>query len=240
MGDQEINYLHKIQEEDSICDSMHHLSTACDPHHAAAASLDAYAAACGNSGKRQSPLSRSLLQEPFPKRATPNPTSSPSAAAVDRDFFGFKKLSLPQYFNADSPPPLRRTISEPIYSPGTPNCLAAPPQFSEIPTSPAPIRNQLPRQEMSDINVAQETYPLQETARSLYRTVSAPIPVFNPQVASAAATPPRPPARRKPSKSPSCVENPSAKVGFFLANFQLYALIISLLNLQILIWGKCG
>ncbi|XP_057763919.1 uncharacterized protein LOC130985133 [Salvia miltiorrhiza] len=177
MGDEEINYLQKIQQEDNICDSMHHLSTACDQHPAAAA--------CGNSGKRQSPLSRSLFQEPLPKRATFN---SPSSAA------GYKKLSLPRYSAAA--PPLLRANSEPIYSPCTANSAAAPPQSSEFPTSPVPIRIQ-PRQEMLNVNVDQESYQLQENLRrpSLCRTVSAPIP---------AGTPPRPPARRNPSsRSPN-------------------------------------
>ncbi|XP_042026892.1 uncharacterized protein LOC121774041 [Salvia splendens] len=129
-----------------------------------------------STGKRQSPLSRSILQESLPKRPTLNPSS-------DHDHFGYKKLSLSQYF---TPAPLRRTISEPIYSPGTTNSAAAPTRSSEIPNSPAPV------------NAGQEIVP------SLHRTMSAPIPVF-------AATPPRPFAGRKPSRSPTRGENPSAK-----------------------------
>ncbi|KAL1536167.1 hypothetical protein AAHA92_28858 [Salvia divinorum] len=150
MGDEEITYL---QQEDNNCDSIHHLST----------------------GKRQSPLSQSILQEPLPKRPTLNPSS-------DHDHFGYKKLSLSQYFT----PALRRTISEPIYSSGTTNYAAVPPRSSEIPTSPVPL------------NVGQEMAP------SLHRTLSAPIPVF-------AGTPPRPSARRNPSRSPTRGENPSVK-----------------------------
>ncbi|KAG6394868.1 hypothetical protein SASPL_145458 [Salvia splendens] len=133
-----------------------------------------------STGKRQSPLSRSILQESLPKRPTLNPSS-------DHDHFGYKKLSLSQYF---TPAPLRRTISEPIYSPGTTNSAAAPTRSSEIPNSPAPV------------NAGQEIVP------SLHRTMSAPIPVF-------AATPPRPFAGRKPSRSPTRGENPSAKACFF-------------------------
>ncbi|XP_042029463.1 uncharacterized protein LOC121776358 [Salvia splendens] len=127
-------------------------------------------------GKTQYPLSRSTLPEPLPKRPTLSPSSDP-------DHFGFKKLSLSQYF---TPAPLRRTISEPIYSPATTNSAAAPPRSSEIPNCPAPV------------NAGQEMSP------SLHRTLSAPIPIFS-------ATPPRPSAGRKPSRSPSRGENPSAK-----------------------------
>ncbi|XP_047938649.1 uncharacterized protein LOC125186339 [Salvia hispanica] len=145
MGDEEITF---SQHQDNICD---HLST----------------------GNRQSPLSRSILQEPLPKKPI-----------LKHDHFGYKKLSLSQYF---TPAPLRRTISEPIYSPGTTNSTAAPPRSSEIPNSPAPV------------NAGQEMAP-----PALHRTMSAPIPVF-------AATPPRPSAGRKPSRSPTRGENPSAK-----------------------------
>ncbi|KAH6778098.1 hypothetical protein C2S52_006394 [Perilla frutescens var. hirtella] len=190
---------------------MHHLSTVSDHPAAAAASsasLDTCTVACGNSAKRQSPLSRSLLQEPMPKRATLHPPSSPS---TDHDLFGFTKLPLPQAFPAASPP-LRRTLSEPIYSPVTVNSAAPPPQVSEFPNSPNPIKT-LPRQEISSRNVSQESFPIPETAPALapllYRTVSDPNPVFNRQLVAAAGTPPRPP--RNLSRSPSCGESPSAK-----------------------------
>lgn len=221
MSDQETNFLQQLQDEDSICRSMLNLSTVSDhqststavPYTAPAGSLDKYSNTCVCSAKRQFPLSRSLVQEPAPKRATLHPPSSPSttaAEAAERDLFGYKKLQLPPGFISGSPPPLRRTLSEPIYSPGTVHSAAPPPQSTELPTSPPPIKTQ-PRQEVCKRNVSQESYPFPETAPLLYRTVSDPNPGFNRQVAAAAGTPPRPPARRNASRSPSFGESPNAR-----------------------------
>lgn len=216
MSDQETNFLHQLQDEDSICRSMLKLSTVSDHQSSSAAdgSLDPYPTTCVCSAKRQFPLSRSLMvQEPAPKRATLHPPSSPSTAtaeAQDQDLFGYKKLQLPPGFISASPPPLRRTLSEPIYSPGTVHSAAPPPQLPELLTSPPPIKTQ-PRQEVCNRNVSQESYPFPETAPLLYRTVSDPNPAFNRQVVAAARTPPRPPARRNASRSPSFGESPNAR-----------------------------
>ncbi|KAG6423049.1 hypothetical protein SASPL_113433 [Salvia splendens] len=61
MDGEESNYLQKIHQEDIICNSMQHLSTASDPL---------------PSAKRHSALYRSSLLEPLPKRPTLSPPSS--------------------------------------------------------------------------------------------------------------------------------------------------------------------
>ncbi|KAL1561668.1 hypothetical protein AAHA92_04345 [Salvia divinorum] len=184
MDHQEINYLQKTHQEDIICNSMQHLSTASSPP-----------AAAGNSAKRQSALYRSSLLEPLPKRPTLNPPSSPSAAADIHGPFSHKNPSPHHYSIAAPPSPLRRTISDPIQSPYTTTVsAAAPPQFMEVP----PVKSQ----PMPTVDVCQESYPLQEMA-----PLSAPITLFN----QGAGTTPRRLTRRNPSRSPVSGENPTAK-----------------------------
>ncbi|XP_047950604.1 mucin-7-like [Salvia hispanica] len=68
MDDEESNYLQKIHQEDIICNSMQHLSTASDPL---------------PSAKRHSALYRSSLLEPLPKRPTLNPsTAAPPSPTI--------------------------------------------------------------------------------------------------------------------------------------------------------------
>ncbi|KAL8026477.1 hypothetical protein ABFX02_14G029700 [Erythranthe guttata] len=209
-SDQQMNSLQDFQEEESICRSMLHLSTAADHHHPTTSiphnaptfdSPDKYSAT--NSAKRHSPLFPSSFYEPASKRATlrpPPPSSTTTAAAADdtRHLLGFTKLQLPHSFPTAAPPsPLRRTLSEPIQLTEPP-----PPQFSELP----PLQNhQPPPQESS--------FPYQNNAQPfIYRTVSDPSPVLNCQAAAAAAaTPPRPNQSRHVSRSPSCGESPSQK-----------------------------
>ncbi|KAI3459563.1 hypothetical protein Pfo_016226 [Paulownia fortunei] len=222
MCDQELKFFQELQEEDSICRSMHHLSTAPHhhhhpttviPHNTTSESPDRYTNTYSNSTKRQSPLSPSAFQEPVFKRATLHPPSSPStptAAAADYHLLGFTRLPLPHSFPAASPPPLRRTVSEPIHSTETINTAAPPPQFSEFPTSPGPVLNQ-PLQESSSRNIVQESFPFPNAAPVIHRTVSDPNPVANRQVVAAGGTPPRPPLARNVSRSPSCGESPSTK-----------------------------
>lgn len=204
MGDQETNFL---RDEDSICRSMLNLSTVSDKQ-STSATPDAFPTVCICSAKRQSPLSQSLVQEPAPKRATLHPPSSPFAAAEDHELLGYKKLPLPPFFHSA---PLRRTLSEPIYSPGTADSAAPPPQLLEFPTSPSPINTQ-PHQDICN----QEAYPLLKPSPLLYCTVSDPNPAFNLKMVATAGTPPRPPSRRNPSRSPSFGESPNARVSFSL------------------------
>ncbi|KAL0433198.1 UNVERIFIED_CONTAM: hypothetical protein Slati_2654100 [Sesamum latifolium] len=142
------------------------------------------------------------------KGHSPSP-SSPSTTA-DYRLLGFTKLPLPHPFPAASPPPLRRTISEPIYSTDTFNSAAPPPQLSEFPTSPGPVLNQQ-IQESSNRNIVQESYTFPDTLPVIHRTVSDPNPVRNQQVVAGSRTPPLPPLSRNVSRSPNCGESPSTK-----------------------------
>ncbi|KAL7081295.1 hypothetical protein ACP275_14G030500 [Erythranthe tilingii] len=213
-SDQQLNSLQDFQEEESICRSMLHLSTAADHHHPTTSiphnaatfdSPDKYSATTyTNSAKRHSPLFPSSFYEPASKRATLRPPPHSSTTADDtRHLLGFTKLPLPHSFPTAAPPsPLRRTLSEPIQLTEPTNSEAPPPQFSELPPVP---NHQPPPQESS--------FPYPNPQPFIYRTVSDPSPVLNCQVAAAAAaaTPPRPNQSRHVSRSPSCGESPSQK-----------------------------
>ncbi|KAK4388089.1 hypothetical protein Sango_2415500 [Sesamum angolense] len=212
--DQEHKFFQELRDEDSISGSLLHLSTAA--HHQSATvvppTTTSDCTTCSNPTKRHSILSPSSSQQPSCTRATLHPPSSPSttAAAADYRLLGFTKLPLPHPFPAASPPPLRRTISEPIYSTDTFNSAAPPPHFSGFPTSPGPVLNQ-PLQESSNRNIVQESYTLSDTLPVIHRTVSDPNPVRNQQVVAGSGTPPLPPLSRNVSRSPSRGESPSTK-----------------------------
>ncbi|KAK6145906.1 hypothetical protein DH2020_019775 [Rehmannia glutinosa] len=210
MSDQELKFFQGLQEEDNICRSMHHLSTAAHHHHhhpttaaTSSESPEKYTTMYNNSTKRHSPLSPSSFQEPVSKRATLHPLSSPSAASDEYHIPGFTKLPLPHSFPTASPPPLRRTVSEPIYSTDAIN-LAAPPTQSS--TSPHPVLQENPNRN----NVPQDSFPFPNPVPVIYRTISDPNPVRQ-VVAAAGGTPPRPPLARNVSRSPSCGDSPSTK-----------------------------
>ncbi|PIN09601.1 hypothetical protein CDL12_17809 [Handroanthus impetiginosus] len=175
----------QLQEEDDICNSTaahHHPSAAIQPR-TTTDSLD-------NGNKRHC---SSSFQEPSSKRATHRPPSSPSStgAASDYHLLGFTKLPLPHSFPTSTPSPLRRTVSEPIYS-----------EFSEFPNS-----QQTALQEISNGNVVHDqSSPLP----NIYRTMSDPNSLVNRKMAAVGSTPPRPPARNS-SSSPSVGESPTSK-----------------------------
>ncbi|KAL0433192.1 UNVERIFIED_CONTAM: hypothetical protein Slati_2653500 [Sesamum latifolium] len=137
--DQEHNFFQELHDEDSISRSLLHLSTAA--HHQSTTvvpptTTSGCTTTCSNPTKRHSILSPSSSQQPSCRRTILHPPSSPSTttvAATDYHLLGFTKLPLPHPFPAALPPPLRRTISEPIYSTDTFNSAAPPPQFSGFP-----------------------------------------------------------------------------------------------------------
>ncbi|CAA0818675.1 Unknown protein [Striga hermonthica] len=236
MSEQELKFSQEFQEEDSICRSMYHLSTAAShrhghrhrhrPHHpntAAAATSgapDAYTTtAYVNSSKRQSPLSPSFFQEPVSKKASLHYPSSPSTAAAgdvtavadECDLLGFTRLPFPHPSAAvASSPPLRRTVSEPIHTPDDMNPSAPPAQ------SPAFLFQspKQPQENPNPNNVLQDSFPLPNPPPVVHRTVSDPSPLANHQVVAAGGTTPhsrRPPLARNTQRSPSCAESPSTK-----------------------------
>ncbi|KAL0392663.1 UNVERIFIED_CONTAM: hypothetical protein Sradi_2489100 [Sesamum radiatum] len=218
MSDDQVHkFFQELRDEDSISRSLLHLSTTA--HHQSTTVVPPTTTSdctttCSNPTKRHSILSPSSSQQPSCRRATLHPPSSPSttAAAADNRLLGFTKLPLPHPFPTASPPSLRRTISEPIYSTDTFNSAAPQPQLSELPTSPGPVLNQQ-IQEGSNRNIVQESYTLPDTLPVIHRTVSDPNPVRNHQVVAGSRTPPLPPLSRNVSRSPSCGESPSTKVG---------------------------
>ncbi|XP_020548170.1 uncharacterized protein LOC110011714 [Sesamum indicum] len=205
--DQEHKFFQELRDEDSISRSLLHLSTAANhqPTTVVPPTTSDYTTTC----KRHSISSPSSSHQPSCRRATLHPPSSPSSTADYRPL-GFTKLPLPHPFPTASPPPLRRTISEPIYSTDTFNSAATPPQLSELPTSPGPVLNQ-PLQEISNRNIVQESYTLPDTLPVIHRTISDPNPVGNQQVVAGSRTPPLPPLSRNVWRSPSCGESPSTK-----------------------------
>ncbi|CAA0818237.1 Unknown protein [Striga hermonthica] len=200
----------EFQDEDTICRSMHHLSTAASHHHlhqptaAAASELpEVY-----TTTKRQYPLSPSSFQEPLPKRANLHNPSSPSTGA-GHDLSGFTRLPLPHTFPAAaSLSPLRRTISEPIRSD-----VINPSAPRAFPTFPGPVSSQ--PQEYPNLNpILQDSVQLPIAAPGIHRTVSDPSPLSNHPVVATGSTPPlsrRPPLARNAQRSPSCDESPSTK-----------------------------
>ncbi|XP_011073859.1 uncharacterized protein LOC105158717 isoform X2 [Sesamum indicum] len=211
--DQERKFFQELRDEDCISRSLLHLSTTAHHQSTTVVPPSDCTTTCSNPIKRHSILSpSSSSQQPSCRRATLHPPSSPSttAAAADYRLLGFTKLPLPHPFPAASPPPLRRTISEPIYSTDTFNSAGPPPQFSGFPTSPGPVLNQ-PLQESSNRNTVQESYTLPDTLPVIHRTVSDPNLIRNQQVVSGSGTPPLPPLSRNVSRSPSRGESPSTK-----------------------------
>ncbi|KAL3642084.1 hypothetical protein CASFOL_012899 [Castilleja foliolosa] len=230
MSDQELSFFQDPQIEDSICRSMHHLSTVSHHHHhpnAAAYGSPAKQTTAGfmNSTKRQAPLSPSSFQEPVSKRATLNFPSSPStttaAAATegltgdDSHLFGFTKLPLPHPFPAASvTSPLRRTVSEPIQFANAINPPAPPQQSSGFSMPPNPVLRQPLQESPNRIAVRQDSFPFPNAAPTIHRTVSDPNPVANLQVLATIGSPPplpRPSPARNVPRSPSCGESPSTK-----------------------------
>ncbi|GER41689.1 hypothetical protein STAS_18418 [Striga asiatica] len=237
MSEQELKFSQEFQEEDSICRSMYHLSTAASHRHghrhrhrhhhpntaaATSGAPDAYTTtAYVNSSKRQSPLSPSSFQEPVSKKASLHYPSSPSTAAAEDvtavadecDLFGFTRLPFPHPFPAvASSPPLRRTVSEPIHTADDIN-PSAPPAQSEFPFQSDPFSNP-PQENPNPNNVLQDSLPLPNAPPVVHRTVSDPSPLANHQVVAAGGTPPysrRPPLARNNQRSPSCAESPSTK-----------------------------
>ncbi|KAL6503529.1 hypothetical protein OROGR_025452 [Orobanche gracilis] len=229
MSDQEPKFFHGLQDEDTICRSMHHLFAPASHHrhhHQPTTSSDSpdkyIATAYANPTKRQYPLSPSSFQEPLPKRATIHFPSSPTTAAVgdcaadaedDDHHFGFTRLPLPHPFPATtSPPPLRRTLSEPLHSPDAINHPAPQPQSSGFQLSPDPAPRQPLQENPNRSIILQESYPFPNAEPVIHRTISDPSPVANIQAEAADGTPPRrPPLARNVSRSPSGGESPSTK-----------------------------
>ncbi|KAL6526633.1 hypothetical protein OROGR_015723 [Orobanche gracilis] len=222
MSDQEPKFFHGLQDEHTICRSMHHLFTASShPRHHHHHPTTASDSPDTNSTKRQYPLSPSSFQEPLPKRATLHFPSSPSTAVGndssasedDDHLFGFTRLPLPHPFPATaSPPPLQRTLSEPLHSPDAINPPAPPPQSSGFRLSPNPVPRQPLQENPNRSTVPQDSYPFPNAEPVIHRTISDPSPVANIQAESVDGTPPRrPPLARNLSRSPSCVESPSTK-----------------------------
>ncbi|KAL3642355.1 hypothetical protein CASFOL_013170 [Castilleja foliolosa] len=172
MSDQELNFFQDPQIEDSICRSMHHLSTVSHHHHHHLAAAHGPPAAqtntgCMNSTKRQAPLSPSSFQEPVSKRATLHFPSSPSTAAAegltcdDSHLFGFTRLPLPHPFPAVSvTSPLRRTVSEPIHFASAINPPAPPQQSSEFSIPPNPVSRQPLQESPNRLTVLQDSFPV--------------------------------------------------------------------------------
>ncbi|KAL2463204.1 hypothetical protein Fot_52860 [Forsythia ovata] len=215
MIDQEEDFLQEIQEQDGGFESgaanrlsMLHLSPAATLQHSTTGissktncggGLQEKCTNCGSgSTKRQSPSSSSF-KEPSSKRATLHLPSAAATTATNHHFPGFTKLPLPHSS------PLRRTVSEPIYSSDTVNAA----QFSGVSAGQGPILNP-PLENGSKSNTVQETVPsvveaVPHAPAGIYRTISDPTPAVNYHVVTT-TTPPRPPATRKFSRSPNCGE----------------------------------
>ncbi|KAG8372506.1 hypothetical protein BUALT_Bualt12G0073300 [Buddleja alternifolia] len=189
MSNQELN-LQEIQEEEETSYAAMYHSAAAAHHHSNTTyeSPEKYTTTTTTTYKRHSPSS---FQEPsLKKKATLDPPSSPTTAAADYHLHGYTKLPLPHYFPIAALPPLRRTISEPLYSANT--------------TINPPL------QDFSDLNIVQESSspsPHPKPPPPLHRTVSDPSPVANRQAIAASGTPPRPPLPRSASRSPICGES---------------------------------
>ncbi|KAL3507429.1 hypothetical protein ACH5RR_032811 [Cinchona calisaya] len=132
-----------------------------------------------SSTKRQSPSSLSPLQEPSSKRATLLSSSvTTNAFSGDHRILGFTKLPL-----APTSTNLRRTISDPINSPGVTNLSAPSISAGNF------MNNQLP-----------ESSAATSLSQPLYRSISDPSSAS--YVLVATATPPCPQATRKVMPSP--------------------------------------
>lgn len=154
-------------------------------------SMDPQCSNFGSTTKRQSPSSLFTLQEPPSKRATLLSPSSPSTTAASTSFPGDHRIlgftKLPLTTTCSDGFTLRRTISDPINSPGAKDLS----DQAEVPNSMANLLNPA------------ATSPSQP----LYRSISDPTSVSYPMTTTATATTsPRPPPAGNVMPSPSIGE----------------------------------